>query len=69
MNDFATELKLIQLQGEAQEQRHVMLQLRKFLANALCCRCGEPLGYGEIVTNDEETKTLHRDCDKPDDDD
>ena len=46
------------------EQRHVMLQLRKYLAGALCCVCGEPLGMEAEIVQDDEERTIHKDCEE-----
>ena len=60
---FAEELEKIQAETEMREQRMVMLQLRKFLATALCCQCGEPLGDGKIIQDDND-RTIHAECEE-----
>lgn len=59
-------MRRVQLEGELQDMRLRAAQLRKFLAGALCATCGEPLGEGEELTQeeveDDEPKTIHKRC-------
>lgn len=52
----------IQAEERAREERFAALQLRKFLAGALCCECGEPLGTSEEIIQDDEERTIHARC-------
>jgi hypothetical protein len=54
---------------EAHEQSYAMKQLRDYLAGALCCQCGEPLGHDEEIVSDDEDRTVHKHCEDADDDD
>lgn len=64
MSDLSGAFHLIQLEGEIREQRNIMLQLRQFLAGALCCVCGEPLGNEEEIISDDEDRTIHNHCEE-----
>jgi hypothetical protein len=45
--------------------RHQMLHLRKFLAEALCCICGERLGEDDNdILSDDEDRTVHKHCEE-----
>jgi hypothetical protein len=55
--------------SEVRESRYAMKQLRNFLAGALCCVCGEPLGHDEEIVSDDEDRTVHKRCEDADDDD
>lgn len=57
-----TAMEIAKLQSDVHETRMVMLQLRKFLAGALCASCGEPLGHDEEIVQNDEEETLHARC-------
>lgn len=62
----AAEFMLKQQVEEAERAgRMVERQMRKFLAGALCAECGEPLGEDREIVQDDDERTLHKDCDKP----
>lgn len=62
MRDISDTMKRVQAESESTSMRHAAAQLRKFLATALCCHCGEPLGDGTVVQSENEEATLHEAC-------
>lgn len=55
-------MRQIQQESEASDWRLAAAQLRKFLAGALCAHCGEPLGEGVEVVQDDDERTMHASC-------
>jgi hypothetical protein len=52
-------------EDELRGARHQMLHLRKFLADALCCICGERLGEDDHdIMSDNEDRTVHKHCEE-----
>lgn len=60
-------LHKVQAASEERAMHLAAAQLRKFLSTALCAVCGDPLGDGEIIQNQSETKTMHADCTEEED--
>jgi hypothetical protein len=54
------------LMSEVHETRAMMLQLRKYLAGALCTVCGDPIGIEEEVIQNDNEETMHRGCEHTD---
>lgn len=57
-------LEEIQAEEAQRGDRLAMRQVRKFLAGALCCECGEQLGEDEEIVQDDEERTIHARCEK-----
>ena len=53
------ELKVAETERAA---RMMERQLRKYLAGALCCECGEPLGEDREIIMDDAERTIHAEC-------
>lgn len=60
-------LRVTELEGELQQLHGAASQMREFLAGALCCGCGEPLGQTEELMN-ADGRTFHKKCEKAVDD-
>jgi len=67
MSDISTTLGDIQRESDQHELRLVMKQMRDFLAGALCCACGEPLGHDDEIISDDDERTIHKRCEGHDD--
>jgi hypothetical protein len=60
----STEAAMLELRCEELERagQQVERQLRKFLAGALCARCGEQLGEDEQIEMTDDEETCHARC-------
>ena len=61
-SSFEEAFSQIQAEGDRQHDRLVLRQMRKFLAGALCCHCGDQLGEDEEIIQDDEERTCHARC-------
>lgn len=48
--------------SDVRDMRNAALQLRKYLAGALCSVCGEPLGEEEEIVQNDSEETMHKHC-------
>ena len=60
---FADIFKELERIDEIRSSRWSMLEMKKFLAGALCTVCGEQLG-DEIIIQNDEGNTMHERCEE-----
>lgn len=65
MTSFEEAFAKIQEDENRKAERFAARQLRKFLAGALCCQCGEQLGEDEEIIQDDDECTIHKRCESP----
>lgn len=64
MSDAAEQMLRQEIEDANRAGRAVERQMRKFLAGALCAECGEPLGEDREIVQDDDERTIHKECEQ-----